>query len=118
MFCLLFVEQPEIQADPEDVIVNFGQDAMFTCVASGEPSPEILWFRDSAEVPLDASRYEVMHNGTLMIHEADETDVGIFECMAKNPAGEMRSKPAKMILQSKPDQSGKIDSIFSHLFGH
>lgn len=103
-------ERPEIEKEPEDAVVHFGENAMFTCVAKGEPAPEIVWFRDSALAPLDINRYpryEVMDNGTLMVHEADENDVGIFECTARNPAGEARSKPAKMIVQSKPDESGK-----------
>ncbi|XP_045784672.1 peroxidasin-like isoform X1 [Maniola jurtina] len=98
--------RPEIESDPEDVIVNFGEDAMFTCSATGEPEPEIVWFRDSTALPDDKSRYEVMGNGTLMVHKADENDVGVFECSAKNPAGEVRSKPARMIVQSKPDENG------------
>ncbi|XP_072930563.1 peroxidasin [Epargyreus clarus] len=102
-------QRPEIEKEPEDAIVHFGENAMFTCVAKGEPAPEIVWFRDSALAPLDITRYpryEVMDNGTLMVHEADEKDVGIFECTARNPAGVARSKPAKMIVQSKPDETG------------
>ncbi|XP_053624986.1 peroxidasin [Plodia interpunctella] len=91
---------PEIEKGPEDVIVNFGEDAMFSCVATGEPKPEIMWLRDSAALPLDANRYEVMHNGTLMVHSANMEDIGDFECMAKNPAGEARSRPARMIIHA------------------
>ncbi|XP_032526637.1 peroxidasin [Danaus plexippus] len=97
--------QPEIMSDPEDVVVNFGDEAIFTCMASGEPAPEIVWFRDSAALPDDTSRYEIMDNGTLMVHHADENDIGVFECSAKNPAGEARSKPARMMLQTKPDNN-------------
>lgn len=102
----IFSEQPEIEKNPEDVVISFGDDAMFTCSATGEPDPEILWYRDSVAIPLDKTRYEVMDNGTLMVHEADENDIGIFECSAKNPAGEARSKPARMIIQSKPEEKG------------
>ncbi|KAG6457151.1 hypothetical protein O3G_MSEX010145 [Manduca sexta] len=90
---------PEIKTDPQDVQVSFGNDATFTCVASGEPEPDIIWLRDSTAVPLDGSRYELLDNGTLMVHEPDENDVGVFECMAVNPAGAAHSKPAKMIVQ-------------------
>ena len=103
----IFSERPEIESDPEDVVVNFGDDAMFSCIAKGEPTPEIVWFRDSAVLPIDSSRYEVMDNGTLMVHNADQNDVGVFECAAKNPAGEVKSKPAKMMVQIKPDSNGK-----------
>ncbi|XP_050360925.1 peroxidasin [Nymphalis io] len=97
---------PEIASDPEDVIVNFGEDAMFSCNATGEPSPEIIWYRDSTVIPIDNSRYELMDNGTLMVHNADANDVAVFECKAKNPAGEVQSKPARMMVQIKPDNQG------------
>ncbi|CAH2103852.1 unnamed protein product [Euphydryas editha] len=97
---------PEIKSNPEDVVVNFGEDAMFTCNATGEPTPEIIWYRDSSVLPIDNSRYEIMNNGTLMIHNADVNDVAVFECKAKNPAGEVLSKPAKMMVQMKPDDNG------------
>ncbi|XP_041987312.1 peroxidasin [Aricia agestis] len=99
-------QHPEIMSDPTDVVINFGDNAMFSCAASGEPEPEIVWYRDSTILPTDSSRYEVLNNGSLMVHEADENDVGVFECTAKNPAGEARSKPARMIVQSKPDENG------------
>lgn len=79
---------------------------MFTCIATGEPAPEIVWLHDSAEIPVETTRYEILNNGTLMVHDADETDIGVFECMAKNPAGEVHSKPAKMII-NRPDDFGK-----------
>lgn len=54
------------------------------------------------------SHYEVMNNGTLMVHKVDETDIGIFECMAKNPAGNALSRSARMILHAPVVESGKI----------
>lgn len=108
LIIIIFSERPEIESDPEDVVVNFGDDAMFRCVSKGEPTPEIVWYRDSAVLPIDNSRYEVMENGTLMVHNADQNDIGVFECSAKNPAGEVKSKPAKMMVQIKPDNNGKF----------
>lgn len=91
---------------PEDVVIEFGKDAIFSCTASGEPEPEIVWFRDSVAIPLDSTRYEVMNNGSLMVHNADETDVGVFECMAKNPTGKVHSRPARMMMQVHPQENG------------
>ncbi|KAM3968773.1 LOW QUALITY PROTEIN: peroxidasin [Aphomia sociella] len=96
---------PEIESGPEDVTVYFGEDAMFSCVASGDPTPEIVWYRDSTTLPQEVNRYEVMENGTLMVHDAEESDYGYFECLAKNTAGEVRSRPARMIIQSKSDEN-------------
>ncbi|XP_063837290.1 peroxidasin [Ostrinia nubilalis] len=95
---------PEIRTDPEDVIVDFGDNAVFKCVASGDPTPVIVWFRDSVALPVNAPRYELMDNGTLKVHGIDEKDVGIFECMAKNANGEARSRPARMTIQPKANE--------------
>ncbi|KAJ8737014.1 hypothetical protein PYW07_000285 [Mythimna separata] len=97
---------PEIQKDPEDISVNFGEAAMFTCVVSGDPTPDIVWLRDSNEIPIDGTHYEIMENGTLMLHDINDADTGFFECMAKNPVGQVHSKPARMTVQNKPVENG------------
>lgn len=38
---------------PRDVEVTFGGSAVFTCRASGDPKPKIVWMKDSNEIPLD-----------------------------------------------------------------
>lgn len=97
-------QQPQFESEPNDVEVSFGENAVFTCVATGEPTPEILWLRDSEVIPLNENRYEIFDNGTLMVHEANENDDGLFECMAKNVAGKAHSKPAKMIVRRKAEE--------------
>ncbi|XP_050683951.1 peroxidasin-like [Leptidea sinapis] len=99
-------KKPEFQKEPEDILVDFGQNALFVCSATGEPAPEIIWYRDATVVSLERSRYEIMENGSLMVHEADENDIGIFECKAKNSVGEVRSKPAKMMVHSQEKKDG------------
>lgn len=112
---LLFLELPEIQKDPQDIYVNFGEAAMFSCVVTGEPNPEIVWLRDSNEIPIDGTRYEITNNGSLMVHDIREADSGFFECMAKNSVGEVHSKPAKMTVKPKPVENGN-DIKIKYLF--
>lgn len=85
--------------------VNYGEDAMFTCIAKGEPAPDIVWLHDSIEIPTDNTRYQIYENGSLIVHDADETDMGVFECMAKNPSGKVHSKPATMTINN-PTENG------------
>lgn len=92
---------PQIEQDPQDISVNFGEAAMFICVASGDPEPEILWLRDSNEIPIDGTRYEIVDNGTLMVHDINDSDGAYFECMAKNSVGEAHSRPARMTINEK-----------------
>jgi hypothetical protein len=44
-------------------------------------------------------RYSKLSDGTLMIENTLDSDVGVYECMAKNPAGEAKSRAAKMLYQ-------------------
>lgn len=42
------------------------------------------------------SRYSVLKDGTLMIERTSERDVGVYECVAKNPMGQVKSRSARM----------------------
>ena len=47
-------------------------------------------------LPEEDDRYSILTDGTLMITETQDLDEGVYECMAKNPAGEIKSRAAKM----------------------
>jgi peroxidase len=44
-------------------------------------------------------RYSKLPDGTLMIENILDSDVGVYECMAKSPAGEAMSRSARMLYQ-------------------
>ncbi|PSN40372.1 Peroxidasin, partial [Blattella germanica] len=92
-------KKPHITEDPHDVEVSFGGTVFFTCKAEGDPKPDIVWMRDSNEVNMGDPRYSKLADGTLMIENALDSDVGVYECMAKSPAGEAKSRAAKMHYQ-------------------
>ena len=54
------------------------------------------------------TRYQVLQDGTLMIENASDSDMGSYECMAKSPAGEVKSRLVKM--KPSPQIKGKKDS--------
>lgn len=39
----------------------------------------------------DDSRLNLLEDGTLMIQDTRETDQGVYQCMAKNVAGEVKT---------------------------
>ncbi|GFS41621.1 peroxidasin [Nephila pilipes] len=89
--------RPKLTEEPHDVDVSFGGTAYFTCKADGDPKPDIVWLHNSNEIlPEQDERYSILTDGTLMITEAQDLDAGVYECMAKNPAGEIKSRAAKM----------------------
>ncbi|RZF34069.1 hypothetical protein LSTR_LSTR015502 [Laodelphax striatellus] len=93
--------KPKITEEPRDVEISFGGTVFLTCRAEGDPQPKIVWMRDSNELNLADPRYTVRDDGTLMISPMSDSDLGVYECMAKNPAGEVKSRTAKMIYNKR-----------------
>jgi hypothetical protein len=50
-------------------------------------------------------RYSKLSDGTLMIENTVDSDMGVYECMAKSPAGEAKSRAAKMHYQKTKGES-------------
>ncbi|KAG8198932.1 hypothetical protein JTE90_015139 [Oedothorax gibbosus] len=93
----LHCKRPKLIEEPNDIDVSFGGTAYFSCKADGDPKPDIVWLHNSNEIlPEHDDRYNILTDGTLMITEAQDLDEGVYECMAKNPAGEAKSRAAKM----------------------
>jgi peroxidase len=59
----------------------------------------------SNEVSFSDPRYSVLKDGTLMIENALLEDVGVYECMAKNPAGDVKSRSAVMRVSGATGES-------------
>ncbi|NWS49913.1 PXDN protein, partial [Probosciger aterrimus] len=86
-------ERPRITSEPQDVDVTSGNTVYFTCRAEGNPKPEIIWLRNNNELSMkEDSRLNLLDDGTLMIQNTKETDQGIYQCMAKNVAGEVKTQ--------------------------
>uniref|UniRef100_A0A9L0TF86 Lactoperoxidase n=2 Tax=Equus TaxID=9789 RepID=A0A9L0TF86_HORSE len=86
-------ERPRITSEPQDADVTSGNTVFFTCRAEGNPKPEIIWLRNNNELSMKTdSRLNLLDDGTLMIQNTQETDQGIYQCMAKNVAGEVKTQ--------------------------
>ncbi|XP_023663422.2 peroxidasin isoform X1 [Paramormyrops kingsleyae] len=85
-------EVPRITTEPQDVDVSSGNTVYFTCRAEGNPKPQIIWLRNNNALNMrDDSRLNLLEDGTLMIQDTRETDEGVYQCMAKNVAGEVKT---------------------------
>ncbi|XP_071837121.1 peroxidasin homolog isoform X3 [Apostichopus japonicus] len=98
---------PHITVPPSDVSTPEGSNVYFRCAAIGEPKPEIIWFNngiDITEKMTSDNRIHILRDGTLMITNAGSEDVGEYECMARNSAGEVKSPAYSLSLvnQTKP----------------
>ncbi|XP_055490066.1 peroxidasin homolog isoform X2 [Leucoraja erinacea] len=82
-------ERPRIISEPQNVHVALGNTAYFTCRAEGNPKPKIVWLHNNNELHMKNDiRLNLLDDGTLMIHNTQESDQGTYQCMAKNVVGE------------------------------
>lgn len=62
----------------------------FPCVASGYPTPLIIWTRGGSPLPSDR-RHVILASGTLRITRVAAHDEGQYECEAVSTVGTVRT---------------------------
>ncbi|CAN0028370.1 peroxidasin homolog isoform X1 [Lampetra fluviatilis] len=85
-------ERPRITSEPQNVDVTLGNVVYFTCRAEGNPKPDIIWLHNNDEIDMSMERMNLLEDGTLMIKDTQESDQGVYQCMAKNLAGEVKTQ--------------------------
>jgi len=103
-------ERPRITSEPQDADVTSGNTVFFTCRAEGNPKPEIIWLRNNNELSMKTdSRLNLLDDGTLMIQNTQETDQGIYQCMAKNVAGQVKTQEVTLRYFGSPGTCRSTD---------
>ncbi|XP_069719047.1 receptor-type tyrosine-protein phosphatase F isoform X14 [Phaenicophaeus curvirostris] len=92
---------PTIDMGPQLKVVEKARTATMLCAASGNPDPEISWFKDFLPVDTAASngRIKQLRSGALQIENSEESDQGKYECVATNTAGTRYSAPANLYVR-------------------
>ncbi|XP_053157434.1 receptor-type tyrosine-protein phosphatase S isoform X13 [Hemicordylus capensis] len=92
---------PNIDMGPQLKVVERTRTATMLCAASGNPDPEITWFKDFLPVDPSSSngRIKQLRSGGLQIESSEETDQGKYECVASNSAGVRYSSPANLYVR-------------------
>ncbi|XP_017268865.1 receptor-type tyrosine-protein phosphatase S isoform X21 [Kryptolebias marmoratus] len=92
---------PNIDMGPQLKVVERTRTATMLCAASGNPDPEITWYKDF--LPIDPStsngRIKQLRSGALQIENSEETDQGKYECVASNVEGVRYSSPANLYVR-------------------
>jgi titin len=94
---------PDFRAKLTDQRVSQNAVARFTCNLIGEPRPTVAWFKDGKPLPND-ERYQMIDNeneSILEISDINAPDAGVYECVAKNGAGEARCKAKLNVILAK-----------------
>ncbi|XP_032073554.1 receptor-type tyrosine-protein phosphatase F isoform X2 [Thamnophis elegans] len=92
---------PTIDMGPQLKVVEKARTATMLCAASGNPDPEISWYKDFLPVDIAASngRIKQLRSGALQIENSEESDQGKYECVATNSAGTRYSAPANLYVR-------------------
>ncbi|KAM4773570.1 receptor-type tyrosine-protein phosphatase F isoform 12-T13 [Cyanocitta cristata] len=92
---------PTIDMGPQLKVVEKARTATMLCAASGNPDPEISWFKDFLPVDTATSngRIKQLRSGALQIENSEESDQGKYECVATNSAGTLYSAPANLYVR-------------------
>ncbi|XP_026189282.1 basement membrane-specific heparan sulfate proteoglycan core protein isoform X3 [Mastacembelus armatus] len=78
---------PQIAALPETKEVPVGSDAVFHCVASGYPVPEIKWSKLEGELPPKGFQ----EANVLTVPRVNQADSGTYICTASNKQGKVEA---------------------------
>ena len=83
---ILLIVRPQITINPNSTTVLIGHSAQLLCEALGT-NLVYQWMKDDVVVSSADSRI-------LMIDSTDETDEGVYKCVATNTGGMAQSNPA------------------------
>ena len=79
-------EAPTILETLKDIKIGLNQKLTLTCVITGNPTPDITWFKDGKIIKSKTITYE-NHVATYIIKETEETTEGIYTVKAQNVMG-------------------------------
>ncbi|XP_053715417.1 receptor-type tyrosine-protein phosphatase delta-like isoform X27 [Synchiropus splendidus] len=98
---------PTIDMGPQLKVVERTRTATMLCAASGNPDPDITWFKDFLPVNTTNNNGRIKQlrsggtpiRGALQIEQSEESDQGKYECVATNNDGTRYSAPANLYVR-------------------
>uniref|UniRef100_A0A8C9XQA9 Sidekick cell adhesion molecule 1 n=1 Tax=Sander lucioperca TaxID=283035 RepID=A0A8C9XQA9_SANLU len=90
---LTVTEPPSLTAKPKRKIhADLDRNVDIPCLATGVPQPRIEWYKDAVPLSILANpRYKVSAGTGLTVRRVQPGDGGIFQCFARNAAGETQA---------------------------
>ncbi|XP_033973283.1 immunoglobulin superfamily DCC subclass member 3-like [Trematomus bernacchii] len=87
VFCWSPPAPPEFSQWPQSLSRPGGGSAEFSCSASGEPQPHIIWLKNGKLLSVSGTVRLSNVNTTLSITQISPEDEAIYQCIAENSAG-------------------------------
>ncbi|XP_074468155.1 roundabout homolog 3 isoform X4 [Sebastes fasciatus] len=95
---------PLIRQGPANHTLAPGSTAQLHCHILGNPIPSIQWEKDGQRILGNDGRISLMENGTFQITNLQETDSGVYTCLASSSSGET-SWSGVLTVKESADQS-------------
>ncbi|XP_074527981.1 roundabout homolog 3 isoform X2 [Halichoeres trimaculatus] len=96
---------PIIRQGPANHTLAPGSTTQLHCHILGNPIPSIQWEKDGQRILGNDGRISLMDNGTFQITNLQETDSGVYTCVASSSSGET-SWSGVLTVKDSADSSG------------
>ncbi|XP_043950846.1 peroxidasin isoform X1 [Drosophila biarmipes] len=98
--------KPQFLVAPQDAQAFAGEQVELSCEVSGQPRPQITWMHNTQEVgggnsggeEEQQARAQILPSGSLLIRSVEASDMGIYQCIARNEMDELRSQPVRLVV--------------------
>ncbi|XP_029431086.1 immunoglobulin superfamily DCC subclass member 3 [Rhinatrema bivittatum] len=95
----LVVQAPaEFVQHPQSISRPVGTTAIFTCLAQGEPPPQVTWLKNGQILETTDHVKLKNNNSTLTIYGISPADEAIYQCIAENSAGSTQASARLTVL--------------------
>ncbi|XP_041641485.1 protein sidekick-1 [Cheilinus undulatus] len=101
---LTVIEPPSLTTQPKrKIIADIDRNVEIPCQATGMPQPRIEWFKDAVPLSKLANpRYKISSATGLTVRRVQPGDGGIFQCLARNAAGEAQAHAQLLVSSVAP----------------
>ncbi|UYV79721.1 ROBO1 [Cordylochernes scorpioides] len=90
---------PILRFGPEDQTLPLHGAARLPCESTGNPTPVVRWYFNSATLATNNPRLVVLDSGTLQIDDLQLSDSGIYTCIAYSKSGESSRSAQLTVLE-------------------
>ncbi|XP_019904244.2 roundabout homolog 1 isoform X2 [Esox lucius] len=110
---LSVLAKPVLVLKPQDVSVEIGESAQFSCEAKGDPKPAVKWSREQGTLP--NGRYLVNPDQSLQIHFVTAQDSGRYTCTAVNDVGVVTASAQLLVEEALSTRQRELHKELSAL---
>ncbi|XP_048833472.1 hemicentin-1 isoform X1 [Brienomyrus brachyistius] len=79
---------PSIRSSESEVSVVENTPAKLTCLADGEPQPQVSWEKEGKPLTVNVGVFTILPAGELLMHTTQPEDSGSYTCIATNQLGQ------------------------------